>query len=58
MSDDAPHVPSRLEHRLDQLIWRLARIEGDLTDLRRALNAFRADIAPMRAQAQSDPDAA
>ena len=58
MHDDAPHVPSRLEHRLDQLIWRLARIEGDMGDLRKALNAFRADIGPLRAQAQDNPDAA
>ena len=45
MNDNAAATPrTRLEHHLDQLIWRLARIEGDLQDLRKALNAFRADL--------------
>ena len=48
MPDDAPDALARVEHRLDQLIWRLTRIEGDLGDLRKALNAFRADIVLLR----------
>lgn len=45
--------PNRIEHRLDALIWRLAKIEGDLADLRRALNAFRTDVVLFR-QATTD----
>lgn len=46
MTDDLERT--RLEHRLDQLIWQLAKIEGELTDLRKALNAFRADVITLR----------
>ena len=49
MTDDPqPCTRTRLEHRLDQLIWRLAKIEGDLGDLRKALNAFRAEVTELR----------
>lgn len=55
MNDNAAAPPrTRLEHHLDQLIWRLARIEGDMQDLRKALNAFRADLTIHQQQAPPD----
>ena len=57
MNDNtAPELPTRgrLERHLDQLIWRLARIEGDLGDLRKALNAFRSDLAIYRQETPQD----
>lgn len=54
MNDNGTPPRPRLEHHLDQLIWRLARIEGDLGDLRKALNAFRADLALRREGTPTD----
>lgn len=57
MPDDAqPDALARVEHRLDQLIWRLTRIEGDLADVRKALNAFRADVTLLRQRPAPSPD--
>jgi len=49
MQPDQP-APLSLEHRMDQLLWRLAKLEGDIGQLRILLGAQRSEVAALRAR--------